>query len=189
MGKSTMSAEALEAGTGIGWDDLRKNLDSHDAQDLDHAAIARLALDHIVRQGRSTNPEWWAQSVAIAYEHHRGLRVAGQRFDGTFSVTASRTVAGDKDEALAAWRELADSRAEFADIPVDGEVSTSSTEKWRYWRRSLADGSKVVVMISTKPAGDRSTVAVEHENIGGDESGPQARDTLKAWWKDLLARL
>src|SRR5918996_3431446 len=35
---------------------------------------------------------WWAQKLIVEYEQARGLRPAGLRPGGTFSVTASKTV-------------------------------------------------------------------------------------------------
>lgn len=36
---------------------------------------------------------WWAQKLMVEYEHDRGVRAPGIRPGGTFSVSASKTVA------------------------------------------------------------------------------------------------
>ncbi|OLT47888.1 hypothetical protein [Cellulosimicrobium sp. CUA-896] len=44
---------------------------------------------------------WWAQSLTVAYEQERGMRAPGQRSDGTYEVSPSRSVAGTLPEVYA----------------------------------------------------------------------------------------
>ena len=131
-----------------------------------------------------SNSGWWAQSVAIAYEHQKGLRIPGQSSDGKFSASASKTYPGDKDAALARWLEVVADREDVGQVPLEEVPTTSSTQKWRYWRAKLVDGSRVSLTVSDKPGG-KSTVAVQHSKL---ESG-ELIGRWKQVWKDLLARL
>lgn len=168
--------------TGRPWDEWVSLLESAGARDLNHTAIARLTLQHM--PATVEQPEWWAQGTAIAYEQHAGLRVPGQSCDGDFQLSTSRTVAGDRDHALAVWLELVDGREEFGGVPVEAPAATSSTEKWRYWRVPLADGTRVAVNISDKPGG-KASVGVNHTKLDSAE----AIDFWRPIWKALLAQL
>ncbi|MFC5929611.1 hypothetical protein D6T64_17420 [Cryobacterium melibiosiphilum] len=43
---------------------------------------------------------WWCQGITVGYEQARGLRRPGQRADGTFEVSASKTFALEQTQAL-----------------------------------------------------------------------------------------
>ncbi len=109
--------------------------------------IARIALAALPEQLQ--NPHWWAQSVAIAFEQHVGLRVPGQSSTGDFRVSASRTMSCDRDEAVARWI------ARFAGSPHLGhEVQSarqSRTEKRTFWRATLDGAGKLEVAAEAKP--------------------------------------
>ncbi|MGA4508152.1 hypothetical protein ACQB6R_03865 [Propionibacteriaceae bacterium G1746] len=179
------NTKALQTGSGIAWDDWATWLDAQQAHTLDHAGIARLALGRIIKQGSSSSPEWWAQGVAVAYEQHIGRRLPGQRCEGDFSVTVSKTLPGDMDDVLARWSAHLDGAGELNGEPIVDGPRTSSTEKWRYWRVTMADGATVSVNITNKPGGQKSALAVNHDKL------PTA-DGLEQWrtfWRGMLAEV
>ena len=45
---------------------------------------------------------WWAQGVTVGFEQARGIRRPGQRQDGTYEASVSRTVSLDAADALRA---------------------------------------------------------------------------------------
>jgi hypothetical protein len=157
-------------------------LEERGARSLPHADIARLLHDDYGVSG------WWSQSVTVAFEKEIGRRETGQRQSGEFTTTVSRTLPGTLDEALDRW--LARLPAGDSDAAFDGaafatEPSISRTEKWRYWRVGLADGSKVTVYISAKPDGEASLLAVESDKL----TGKADIDRWKAYWRVYLAEL
>jgi hypothetical protein len=172
-----MSDEAVKAATGRDWAQWRDTLDRLGAALLDHKQVVELVSSQGV--GR-----WWQQMVTVGYERMTGKRAAGQRCDGAFTANASRTVAGDKDEALAKWLAVVDGMSEFAGVFAEAEPRQTRSEKWRYWRIALEDGSKVTVMCSDK-AGGKAVVAVDHERLADQETAARA----KLYWKSLLAAL
>lgn len=172
----------IATATGRSWEEWVDLLDSAGAREMTHTAIARQTLE--LMPETMERREWWAQGTAIAYEQHTGLRVPGQSCDGKFQTSATKTVPGDMDRALAAWRELVDGRDEFGGVPLDGPPTTSATEKWRYWRVALADGTRVAVNVSAKPGG-KATVGVNHTKLDSAE----AIDFWKPIWKQFLAQL
>ena len=176
------NTSAVAAATGRSWDDWVTLLDQSDARQMNHTQIAALALE--LMPDSVEQKEWWAQHTAVAFGQHAGLRVPGQTSSGDFQLSTTRTVPGNMDETLQAWLEIIDSRTEFGDVPIEGEPSTSSTDRWRYWRVALADGTRVVVNISEKPGG-KSTVGLQHSKLDSSEA-------IQYWrpiWKGLLAEL
>jgi len=169
--------KSIETGSGILWQDWLNLLEPYKA--LDHTAIAREALRLINERGRSTSPEWWAQGVTVLYEQEIGRRMPGQRCDGAFSVTVSRTMTGDMDTALATWQSWTAGLSAINGIPIEGEPQVSRTEKWRYWRCKLADGSTVSVNIQTKASGDKSALAINHDKLATAEDV----EPWRAFWK------
>ncbi|MGN0099852.1 MAG: hypothetical protein ACI39C_02830 [Dietzia sp.] len=185
MVKSSSTA-AVAAATGRPWGEWVELLDREGARELKHTAIARLTLHHMPEPVEQR--EWWAQHAAVAYEQHAGLRVPGQTCTGDFQLSTSRTVAGDKDSALQAWIELVAGREEFGGIPVDGEASVTRSEKWRYWRVPLADGTRVALNFSDKTAGksgQKAAVGLVHTKLDSAE----AIDYWRPVWKELLGQL
>lgn len=192
------NVDALVRATSIEWEDWTSRLDAAGGRDLAHPELARLTLAEIKDQDGCSNPEWWAQTAAVAYEQHIGRRLPGQREDGTFDANASRTVPGTMDEALERVSEVFD--AALAPAPqeknddgrrlvLSGEARTSATEKWRYWRADLADGTTVAVTINDKKVADgaapKATVAIGHRGLPSPDAAAAAKDA----WKDLLGQL
>lgn len=177
---------AIERATGRAWADWLKIFEAHGARSLPHAEIAKLAL--MSMPPGVDSEEWWAQGVAIAYEHEVGIRVPGQSSTGTFRVSASRTLAADRDAALAAWTALFGDAAEHLGHAVTGGRS-SRTEKRSFWRFSLDGAGKVEVAAAAgKPAADgteKTSLTINHEGLpsGGDI------ETWRAHWKAQLAQL
>lgn len=181
MVRSSNTVSIADA-TGRPWAEWIELLEAAGARGMNHTEIARKTLEHMPEDVERR--EWWAQGTAIAYEQHAGLRVPGQSCDGDFQLSASRTVTGDKDLALAAWMDVVGGREEFGGIPIDAPATTSSSEKWRYWRVPLADGTRVAVNISDKPGG-KASVGLAHTKLDSAE----AIEFWRPLWKQILAQL
>ena len=177
-----MNTSAIEAATDRPWQQWVQLFEEAGAEQMDHSQIAVLALE-LMPEGVQQK-EWWAQGTAVAFEQHAGLRVPGQTSTGDFQLSTTRTVAGDKDQALDTWLQLVDEKTEFGGVPIEGEASTSSTDRWRYWRVALSDGTRVVVNINDKQA-DKALVGLQHSKLDSAEAVAYWRPI----WKDLLAQL
>lgn len=175
--------QAIETGTGIIWSHWLTILEPHAT--LDHTALADRALAAIRSEGSSQNPEWWAQNVTVAFEQHIGRRVVGQKCDGSFSGGISKTLPGTMDDVLERITAATEDADTFANTPTSGAPTTSATDKWRYWRVKLADDSRVTITIQTKPGGDKSIAAVNHDKL----PSAQVIDERKVWWREFLAAL
>ncbi|AGF73785.1 hypothetical protein [Corynebacterium halotolerans] len=146
--------------------------------DLTHQDFARLAIEG----GAS---EWWAQSISVEVERIIGRRRVGQTVTGSVSAGASKTVRGE-------WTEAFDSFVAFLSAggrdllpaePLD-EPRISETEKWRYWRAGLTDGSTVAIDCSDASTGEvrKTRLSVKHDKLGSLEQ----RDAIKAHWRGVL---
>ncbi|WP_295625066.1 hypothetical protein [uncultured Corynebacterium sp.] len=198
--------DRFSAPTGRSGDEWVVWLDDRGARDLPHPDIAALAVaeiraaDGTLGDGStSSNPEWWAQGVAVHYERAIGRRAVGQRGDGAWSAAVSKTLPGDMDhvrdafavhvDAILADRGGLHPDADDDPVPAEGEPRTSDTDKWRYWRCPMADGSRVAVDVQTKKPGKdgavKSTLAVNHDSLDDEAS----RDRVRIWWRGVLADL
>jgi hypothetical protein len=171
-----LSPEAIEVGTGRSWDDWLAFFDSIGAAELTHQEIVAAASG-------CGAPPWWRQMLTVRYEQHIGRRLPGQAPDGTFTVSASRTRPGSMDDSLGRWTEV------VGETGADGVAwtrppETTSSDRWRYWRGQLEDGSRVIVTVTDKGP-DRSVVSVQHEQL----DTPDAADGWRAHWKAVLASL
>jgi hypothetical protein len=172
-----ISDQAVHAATGKTMPEWIKLLDAAGAKEKSHTEIARWLYD----EGHITEG-WWGQMVTVQYEQAIGRRVEGQNCYGEFVVNASKTLAGTMDSVLEAWQRRVQGMMEFNGTKAAADPTTSSTEKWRYWRVALEDGSKVSVNINTKPDG-KILLGLEHRNV----AGPEAREAWKAYWKEVLS--
>lgn len=180
-------AASITRATGTEWGDWEAWLTAQGARDLPHPDIARLALQRVqelgitqhAANGKPFNDGWWAQTIAIEYGHQHGLREKGQLSAGDHAVSASKKVVGSLDELLERWLALVAGQDTFDGVALSQEPRVSSTEKWRYWRAKLEDGSVVKVDVSA----DR--IAIQHAGLASAADGERWRP----YWKTLLSSL
>lgn len=174
----TVSDERVVAATGRTRTEWFALLDRAGAQDWDHGHIARWL------GGKHDVDGWWAQSVTVAYEQARGLREPGQRSDGTFAASATKTVRAPLAEV---WPHLAeeDLRREWLDV----ELKVRGMTEHKSVRMSAEDGSRITLYLSdVKPGKDgvaKCRVAVEHDGLGDAEELAQTKE----FWRAVLADL
>ena len=173
----TISDQSLVASTGKTLAEWTKLMDDSGAREKPHAEIVRWLYD----EGHVTE-SWWGQMVTVQYEQAIGRRVEGQNCYGDFVSNSTKTLTGTMDTALEAWKKRVEGMTEFDGVKLASEPAVSSTPKWRYWRVTLEDGSKINVNITTKPDG-KISLGVEHSKV----AGPEAREKWKAYWKEVLS--
>jgi len=172
-----LSDDTVRESTGHGWDEWVALVDAGPGRDAGHTAIAAWVVEHHDVSG------WWAQSVTVGYERITGLRVPGQRPDGTFSVSRSRLLDLDRD----AFRAMLDDDADRADLVPGLTLTPRSRPGARNPRFGVsdADGAHGVLLVSLDPAGQRLRVTATHEQI----ATAAAAEHWKAYWADWLAAL
>ena len=175
-------AGAIERATGTSWPDWRRIMTDGGAADAGHAGLARIALAAMGE--RVEYPGWWAQSVAVAYEQDTGRRVKGQVADGTFEVSATRTLPGTMDEVFESWLAHAQRLTEIGGTQIADGPRETGTAKRRHWRIDLADGTRAAVSAEGKGEG-KAFLTATHTKLPSAEQ----RERWRAVWKDLLAEL
>lgn len=183
----------------VSWDDWVVALDRRAAREKPHAEIARLAEQLILGQDPEgglqipddakirSSPGWWAQGITVAYEQHIGRRLPGQRADGTFEATISKTVAGERAAVMThLFDALTTQAAEgFAGVTSSDTPRVSSTEKRDNWRLKLDDGS--ALQVTTEPrrgasGQEKTAVVVTCSKL----VNPEAVEAWKTYWKEQL---
>jgi uncharacterized protein YndB with AHSA1/START domain len=169
-----MSDEAIAQATNKTWDEWFAILDEWGAREKKHPEMARyLNESHGV-------PGWWAQSITVAYERARGMRLKYQHSDG-FAVSASKTVAVPVAVLFEAFVE-GEQRGEWL---TDATMPLRTSQPGRSARFDWEDGSTRVNVTFVDKGPDRSTVTVSHERLpDADEA-----ETAKAAWRRRLVAL
>jgi hypothetical protein len=169
----------IENSTGKTWIDWLKFFDSIGAKNLLHKDIALKVSEHLA--GSISSPGWWAQNVTVAYEQHIGRRMPGQSSDGSYEVSVTKTLDGTLDEAFGWWLDKVYGSNELAGVSFSNEPKISKTDKWRHWRVSLADGSKIVVSTMQK-APVKALLSVTSQKLSSSDEV----EKLRSYWKQFL---
>lgn len=154
--------------TGRAREDWFGILDEAGAREWSHPEIAAwLAADQGV-------DAWWSQHLTVAYEQARGIRSPGQRQDGMFEASVSRTVPLD---AVAALHALADVVA--AELAV--EPLARNTSARHPTARFHLDGGEFVLAGSSPRGDDRSSISLTWGRMPDGSRVADVKATLREW--------
>lgn len=168
-----MSDAAIKKQTGCTWESWVFALDHAGAQSWSHRAIAEYV--HDVYKVK----EWWTQTVTVGYERIKGLRAIGQRRNGGYEATKSKTIAAP---AAAVFRAFADARTRKRWLPAKVNVRRATPN--RSVRMVWEDGTPVEVWLTSKGA-KKTSAQVQHRKLTS-KADAEAR---KAFWTERLAEL
>jgi hypothetical protein len=121
---------------------------------------------------------WWAQCVTVGYERIRGLRARGQRRDGGWEATKSKTIAVPVAELFEAWNS-----AKLRGKWLPEKLTVRKATPHKSMRISWPDGTSVELYFQAK--GDKSIVGVQHTKL---KTKAEA-DERKKFWSERLAAL
>ncbi|HKS07264.1 MAG TPA: hypothetical protein VJR92_13235 [Gemmatimonadaceae bacterium] len=169
-----ISDEAIKKNTGCGWEKWVYVLDKAGAAGMKHRDVANLV------HTKWKVPDWWTQTVTVGYERIKGKRAIGQRMDGTYEATKSKTFAVSATTLFRAWKNNA-TRKRWMDGAGESLRSSTAPKALRF---AWSDGSVVVIGITSKGIG-KSSVAVQHGKLPSRDSA----DRLKKYWSDRLEAL
>jgi hypothetical protein len=172
--------QAVERATGRSWDDWLTWMASIGADRLSHHEIASALITEL--DGKVDNLGWWAQATAVAYEQHVGRRVPGQRPDGTFQTSVSRSTSLGMEALIQAWTDFAAADSDVLDRII-GEVRVSGTANRITWRTKGRDGTALTVISEPKKDGTASLV-VQINGTATLEDNVEAKDI----WSAITAR-
>lgn len=177
MDTSSVSEESLKNATGKSWPDWFDYLDRIKARQLSHKEIAANLQETAGMKG------WWAQTITVEYERKIGRREVGQSCEGDFQASSSKTLPGTMDQVFLHWQEFVKDLDHFDQVRFSSTPKMSETQKWRYWRVSLQDGSRLSIIINQKSA-EKVLIAVNHEQL----ASAKAVEDWKAYWKSQLLK-
>ena len=163
-----MGDGALVAATGRTWAEWFHLLDAAGAAEWSHPQIAAWLGDaHDV-------PPWWRQSVTVGFEQERGMRLPGQRADGTFEVGASKTMPGDQAAVL-------DTVIDAVSAGVGARPSSTSREiAYPTARWNLPGGGFVLARANSSKNG-KTSVSLTHARLADAAAVAPAKTAMQAW--------
>jgi hypothetical protein len=167
--------DGVRRGTGRDRDEWFALLDEWGAAGRQYREIADWLM------GEHDVSRWWAQKLIVEYEQERGLRPPGVRPDGTFEVSASRTVAVPVERLFSAFVNPRQRKRWL----TDGRMSLRTSQPDRSARFDWEDGSTRVNVGFIDKGPSRSTVAVAHERLADADEA----ETTKVMWKERLGEL
>lgn len=169
-----MSDAVIKEKTGCTWQKWVKSLDYYGAEKMSHREIAALISE------KYKVPSWWTQTVTVGYERIKGLRARGQRSDGKFEATKSRTFNVPIDLLFDAWAVDSKRNQWLKDAPAKIRGKTKN----KYLRLDWNGNTIVSIGFLTKGKA-KSAVSVQHPNLPDRESA----DRLKKYWSEQLDNL
>lgn len=168
-----MSDSVIKEKTGCNWERWVKALDYHGAARMSHGEIAAL-VKKTYKVG-----DWWSQTVTVGYERIKGLRAKGQRRDGSYEASKSRTFDVPVKTLFEAWADDVTRRRWLNGAAVRIRTATEPKSMRLDWNKSI-----VAVGFASKGS-SRSSVAIQHTKLPD-------RDTvneIKEYWSGRLDAL
>lgn len=169
-----MSDAVIKEKTGCTWARWIKALDYHGAETMSHREIAELVSKTY------KVPSWWTQTVTVGYERIKGLRARGQRRDGTYEATKSRTFNVPVADLYEAWANSKKRKRWLDDTTI--RVRTATAPK--SIRFGMDDGS--IIAVGFYPKGkEKSSVAVQHPKLPDRDTA----NRVKQYWSEQMDKL
>ena len=169
-----MSDAVIKEKTGCTWERWVKSLDYYGAEQMSHRDIAALV------SAKYKVPSWWTQTVTVGYERIKGLRARGQRRDGTYEASKSRTFNVPVTTLFDAWKDSTIRKRWLGDATAKVRTTTAPKSMRLGW----SDGTIVAVGFISKGR-TKSSVAVQHTKL----PDRQTADRLKKYWSDQFDTL
>lgn len=171
--KPDLSDDAIRKGSGKTWDEWVEILDAWGAAEKPHKDIAAYVCGLGV-------DGWWAQGVTVGYERIKGLRMHGQRRDGHFEGSVSKTFAVPVARLSTAWTDESERKRWLE----PGMLSMRTAQDHHSARFDLADGG-ILALWFTDKGSDKSSVALTCDKLPSKAAVDQFRDTWKAHMANL----
>jgi hypothetical protein len=160
--------EAVRGATGRDRAEWFTLLDDAGAADWTHRAIAEWL---VAEQGVEA---WWAQSLTVAYEQARGIRQPGQRQDGTFESSVSRTVDLGTEAALR-------SLAAIVTLQLDVDPLALNLTAKHPTARFPLDGGEFVLASASPLDGGRSTIGLTWGRMPDGSRLADVKARMREW--------
>ena len=169
-----ISDATIKGKTGCTWERWVWALDRVAAHEWPHRDIA----EYVHTKYRVAG--WWSQTVTVGYERIKGLRAIGQRRDGQFEASKSRTFPVPVERLYRAWKN-ARTRARW--LPgVTLVIRTAAPN--RSMRMGWPDRTTVALWFTAKGTA-KSQVSVQHLQLPDKDAATR----MKEYWAERLGAL
>lgn len=165
--------EAVRAKTGKTWPEWLAVLDEAGAARLSHKEIVAYLRAH-----HSPGP-WWEQTITVAYEQERGLRLKHEQLEG-FQISRSKTVNAPLDRLFEAWS----NEARRQDWLTDPAFTIRKATPGKSLRITWVDDATTVEVNFYPKGGEKTQVTVQHSRLVTAEEA----ERIKAYWEENLTR-
>ncbi|MGI9027891.1 MAG: hypothetical protein ACR2FM_03590 [Candidatus Saccharimonadales bacterium] len=175
-----INTASIEKATNKSWQQWVKELDESGSRQLSHIDLVRKLHNEL--DGKLKSHDWWAQSIAVAYEQHVGKRVPGQLANGLFELAVSKTVPQARSKVFIRVVEWFEKRNELNGREPLKPRSTQTPNRSN-WRCDFADGSKFAATVE----GDdiKSKLVLSHTLVQSEKEA----DNWKVFWKNVADEL
>ncbi len=173
-----LSDEAIRKGSGKTWTEWVEILDVWGAAEKPHKDIAQYVCDLGV-------DGWWAQGVTVGYERIKGLRVHGQRRNGHFEGSASKTFAVPVERLFTAWTVEAE-RDRWLE---PGTLTMGTAQGHRSARFDVAEEGGILALWFTDKGPGKSSVALQRDKLPSKVAADAFRENWKAHLTNLARHL
>ena len=143
-------------------------LDQAGAATWKHKAIASWLVDEHGVDG------WWAQGITVGYEQARGIRRPGQRQDGTYEASVSRTVDLDTADALRAL-------AAIVTLQLDVDPLALNLTAKHPTARFPLEGGEFVLASASPVDGGRSSIGLTWGRMPDDTRLADVKSRMREW--------
>ena len=167
-----LSDAAITTKTGRSWAEWVRVLDREHAADKPHREIALFVSS-------LGTPSWWTQTVTVGYERIKGLREKGQRRDGGYEASKSRTFNVPVKTVFDAF-----ANARKRKRWLEPTFTVRSAALLKRMRVTCTDNTVVQVGFFAKGPG-KTAVAVQHQKL----PDRAAVDATKKAWAERFDRL
>lgn len=170
--KDMVGDQKMFDATGRTPDDWFALLDAASATKQTHTEIAAwLREEHDV-------PPWWNQAITVRYEQARGMRAPGQKADGTFTATGTKTVASDALSAL-------DRASGVVVSALGSEASSVNLEAKAPNARWKLAGRERLLLTATPSTNGRTSVGLTHSGLVDEAALAHAKAGIKRLLADI----
>jgi hypothetical protein len=167
--------ETVKKATGRTQDEWYSLLDKWGAPGRPYKEVSSFLTD---KHGVS---RWWAQKLIVEYEQDRGVRDPGIRRNGTFEVSASKTVSVPATRLLDA---IVDPRQRRRWL-VGGGLRLLDSKNSHSARFAWDRGSSRVTVTVTSKSRSKATVSIVHDRL----TDPKQAQSMKAFWRERMSDL
>jgi hypothetical protein len=168
-----MADDKVKKATGCTWEKWVFSLDRKKAYELSHRDLAKLIKE------KYKTPDWWTQTVAVGYERIKGKRSIGQRVDGRFHASKSRTFNVPIERLFDAWTDTKTRERWLAAKNVKIRKATAFKSI-----RLEQDGS-IIAVLFTKKGPAKSIVAIDEDKLPSRDAAAE----VKKYWGERFDEL